>query len=144
MGLIFCPMSHNDNMRITGFVSTIEPAAIYWVEATMIFPRRHWAIRVIRRAGFPVRSREEKLLTDLLMRVSRENPKELPTAEQVLFAALRISHSQTAVNKVAENLAVSPLAAERALAKLPNAAIAVAGQRKMEQFIQVANQIHFQ
>jgi hypothetical protein len=110
----------------------------------MIFPRRHWAVRVIRRAGFPVRSREERLLTDLLMRASRKNPKELPTAEQVLFAALRMFHSQTVVNKVVEGLAVSPLAAERALAKLPNAAIAVAAQRKMEQFIQVANQIHFQ
>jgi hypothetical protein len=92
----------------------------------MIFPRRHWAIRVIRRAGFPVRSREERLLADLLMRASRKNPKELPTAEQVLFAALRMFHSQTAVKKVVEGLAVSPLAAERALAKLPNAAIAVA------------------
>jgi hypothetical protein len=122
----------------------LDRADSTWVETIMIFPRRHWAIRVIRRAGFPVHSREERLLTDILMRASRENPKELPTAEQVLFAALRMFHSQSAVNKVAESLAVSPLAAERALAKLPNAAVAIAAQRKMEQFIQVANQIHFQ
>ena len=110
----------------------------------MIFPRRRWAIRVIKKAGFAIRSREGRVLTGLLIGASKKNPKELPIAEQVLFAALRMFHSQTAVNNVVEGLAVSPLAAERALAKLPNAAIAVAAQRKMEQFIQVANQIHFQ
>jgi hypothetical protein len=76
--------------------------------------------------GFPIRSREAKLLIDLLMRASKESSKGLPTAEQVLLSALRMFHDKTAVVKVAKGLAVSPLAAERALAKLPNAAITLA------------------
>jgi hypothetical protein len=82
------------------------------------------------------------LLIDLLMHASKKTPKELPTAEQVLFSALRIFHNQTAVATVAEELAVSPAAAERALAKLPKAAIAVAAENRMKSFVQVANRIH--
>ena len=51
-------------------------------------------------------------------------------------------HDKTAVAKVAKELAVSPLAAERALAKLPNAAIALASENRMRQFVDVANRIH--
>jgi hypothetical protein len=43
---------------------------------------------------------------------------------------------------VAKELAVSPLAAERALAKLPNAAIALASENRMRQFVEVANRVH--
>ena len=90
----------------------------------------------------PIRSREAKVLIDLLMRASKKSSKGLPTAEQVLFSALRMFHDKTAVAKVAKELAVSPLAAERALAKLPNAAIALASENRMRQFVEVANRIH--
>jgi len=110
----------------------------------LIFSRRLWANRVIKKAGFPIRSREAKLLIDLLARASKKNSKGLPTAEQVLFSALRMFHDKTAVAKMAEELAVSPLAAERALAKLPKAAIAVASENRMRSFVQVANRIHTQ
>jgi hypothetical protein len=79
---------------------------------------------------------------DLLMRASKKHSKELPTAEQVLFSALRMFHDEVAIAKVAEDLAVSPLAAELALAKLPQAAIALAAEHKMRQFVEVANRIH--
>ena len=108
----------------------------------MIFSRRLWAIRVIKKAGFPIRSREARLLIDLRMRASKKNSKELPTAEQVLFSALRMFHDRRAVAKVAVDLAVSPLAAERALAKPPNAAVALAAENRMRQFVEVANRIH--
>ena len=108
----------------------------------MTFSRRLWANRVIKKAGFPIRSREAKVLINLLMRASRKNSKGLPTAEQVLFSALRMFHDKTAVAKMAEELAVSPLAAERALAKLPRAAITLASENRMRQFVEVANRIH--
>jgi len=41
---------------------------------------------------------------------------------------MRHLSGQTAVAKVAEELAISPLAAERALAKLPKAAITLAAE----------------
>jgi hypothetical protein len=57
------------------------------------------------------------------MRASKKHAKGLPTAEQ-------------------EELAVSTLAAERALAKLPQAAIDLASEKRMRQFVDVANRIH--
>jgi hypothetical protein len=108
----------------------------------LIFSRRLWANRIIKKAGFPVRSREARLLIDLLMRASKKHSMGLPTAEQVLFSALRMFHDKTAVAKVADELAISPLAAERALAKLPTAAIALASENRMRQFVEVANRIH--
>ena len=76
------------------------------------------------------------------MRTSKKQSKGLPTAEQVLFSALRMFHDKTAVAKIAEELAVSPLAAERALAKLPEAAITLASKNRMRQFVEIANRIH--
>jgi hypothetical protein len=98
--------------------------------------------KVIKKAGFRVRSREAKSLIDLLMRASRKHAKGLPTAEQVLFSALRMFHDKTAIAKMAKELAVSTLAAERALAKLPQAAIALASENRMRQFVDVAKRIH--
>ena len=109
----------------------------------MVFKRRRWAIRVIKRAGFLTRFREGKILVDLLVGESKRNPKDLPTPEQVLFAALRMFHNQAAIARMAETLGVSPVEAESALAKLPNAAIAIAAEKRMAQFLQVANRIHF-
>jgi hypothetical protein len=108
----------------------------------LIFSRRLWANRIIKKAGFPSRSREARLLIDLLMGASKKHSRGLPTAEQVLFAALRMFHDKTAVAKVASELAISPLAAERALAKLPTAAISLASENRMRQFVEVANRIH--
>ena len=108
----------------------------------MVFKRRRWAIRVIKRAGFLTRSRKGKILVDLLVDASKANPKDLPTPEQVLFAALRMFHDKTAVAKVAEELEVSPATAESALAKLPKAAIALASENRMGQFVEIANRIH--
>ena len=109
----------------------------------MVFGRRRWAIRVIKRAGFLTRSREGKILVDLIVGASKKNPKDLPTAEQVLFAALRMFHNPAAIARMTGGLGVSPVDAESALAKLPNAAIAIAAEKRMEQFVEVANRIHF-
>jgi hypothetical protein len=76
------------------------------------------------------------------MGASKKHSRGLPTAEQVLFSALRMFHDKTAVAKVANELAISPLAAERALAKLPTAAITLASENRMRQFVEVANRIH--
>ena len=81
-------------------------------------------------------------MIDLLMRVSRGNSKQLPTAEQVLFAALRLFHDKAAIDGVAKELEVSQLAAELALTKLPKAAIEHGDDYKMEQFVEVAKRIH--
>jgi hypothetical protein len=67
----------------------------------LVFKRRRWAIRVIKRAGFLTRSREGKILVDLLVGESKRNPKDLPTPEQVLFAALRMFHNQAAIARMA-------------------------------------------
>ena len=107
----------------------------------VIFARRLWATRVIKKAGFRVRSREARLVINLLIRTSKTS-KGLPTAEQVFFSALRMFHDKKAIAEVAEELAVSPSVAERALAKLPNAAIALASENRMRQFVDVANRIH--
>jgi hypothetical protein len=106
----------------------------------MIFPRRRWAIRVIEKAGFATQSREGTILLDLLVQASKQNSPtgSLPTAEQVLTSALRMVENQFAIIKVAEALAVSPLAAETALARLPQAAIAVAAEHGMKQFVEIA------
>jgi len=121
---------------------TLDAAAKRLSGNKLIFSRRLWAIRVIKKAGFPIRSREARLLIDLLMRASKKNSKEFPTAEQVLFSALRMFHDKAAIAKVAEELAVSPLAAERALAKLPKASIVLAAENRMGQFVEIANRIH--
>ena len=107
----------------------------------LIFARRLWAIRVIKKAGFRVRSREARLVIDLLMHTCKTS-KGLPTAEQVFFSALRMFHDKKAVARVAEELAVSPSVAERALAKLPKAAITLASENRMGQFVEVANRVH--
>ena len=107
----------------------------------MILPQRRWAIRVSNKAGFQTRSREASLLIQLLIRASRNNPKGLPVAEQVLIAALRMFHDRTTVSEVAEKLAISASAAERALASLPKAAIEVAAENKMNSFVEVVNRI---
>jgi hypothetical protein len=52
-------------------------------------------------------------------------------------------HNQAAIARMAEGLGVSPVDAESALAKLPNAAIAIATEKRMDQFVEVANRIHF-
>jgi hypothetical protein len=109
----------------------------------LVFKRRRWAIRIIKRAGFLTRSREGKILVDLLVGASKKNPEDLPTAEQVLFAALRMFHNPAAIARMTGGLGVSPVDAESALAKLPNAAIAIAAEKRMEQFVEVANRIHF-
>jgi hypothetical protein len=111
-------------------------------ETTVIFARRLWATRIIKKAGFRVPSREARLVIDLLMRTSKKTSKGLPTAEQVLFSALRVVQDKKAVAKVAEELAVSPSAAELALAKLPKAAITLAAENRMRQFVEVANRVH--
>ena len=108
----------------------------------MFFSRRRWATRVVKRAGFPSGSGEARVLIDLLMRASMENSKGLPTDEQVFFAALRLFHSQTAIAGVAKELKVSSLAVERSLAKLPKAAIDLASEHRMQQFVEVAKRIH--
>ena len=94
----------------------------------MVFARRLWASRITQKAGFPIRSQEARLLINLLMRASKKNPKELPTAEQVLFAALRMFHDKTLLLKWQKNLEVSS-SAERTLAKLPKAAIDLASEK---------------
>ena len=81
----------------------------------MFFSRRRWATRVVEKAGFPSVSGEARVLIDLLMRASRENSQQLPTAEQVFFAALRLFHDKAAVARVAKELEVSQLAAELTL-----------------------------
>ena len=80
-------------------------------------------------------------MIDLLIRTSKKTSKGLPTAEQVLFSALRMFHDKKAVAKVAEELAVSPSVAECAL-KLPKAAITLAAENRMRQFVEVANRVH--
>jgi hypothetical protein len=101
--------------------------------------RRQWARRVIKKAGFPSRSREASLLTDLLRNASRANSKQLPIPEQVLVAALRLVDDKTVVIKLAQDLAVSSVKAERDLARLPKAAIVLAAENNMNSFLQLAN-----
>ena len=96
----------------------------------MLFSRRRWATRVVKKAGFPSGSGEARVLIDLLMRASRENSKQLPTTEQVFFAALRLCHDKAAMAGVAKELEGSSLAAERSLAKLPKAATDLASEHK--------------
>jgi hypothetical protein len=52
---------------------------------------------------------------------SKRNPKDLPKSEHVLFAALRMFHSQAAIARMAETLQVSRVDAESPLTRLPNA-----------------------
>jgi hypothetical protein len=108
-----------------------------------MFTRRHWARRVIKKAGFPSHSREATLLTDLLRNASKANSKQLPISEQVLVAALRLVDDKTVVTKLAQDLAVSSVKAERDLARLPKAAIVLAAENKMNSFLQLANRNQF-
>ena len=109
----------------------------------MIFGRWRWATRVIQKVGFATGSREARVLIGLLASASTKNAKRLPTAEQVFFAALRLFHDKAAVARVAKELEVSQLAAELTLTKLPKAAIDLASDNRMEQFVEVARRIHF-
>jgi hypothetical protein len=83
----------------------------------------------------------QRELRKLLLRASKKAP-ELPTAEQVLFTALRLFHDRKAVAQAAEELSLSAWGAERMLARLPKAAITLGSKYRMEQFVDVANRIH--
>jgi hypothetical protein len=52
-------------------------------------------------------------------------------------------HNQAAIARMTETLGVSRVEAESALAQLPKAAIAIATEKRMAQFLQIANRIHF-
>ena len=83
------------------------------------------------------------MLTDLLRNASKANSKQLPVSEQVLVAALRLVDDKTIVTKLAQDLAVSSVKAERHLARLPKAAIVLAAENKMNSFLQLANRNQF-
>lgn len=96
--------------------------------------RRLWATRVIEKAGFPIGSREAKVLIDMLIWASKHTPQQVPISESVLISAIRMQHNQTAIVKIADDLIVDPAAAKNALAKLPIAAIGVAVEHGMTDF----------
>ena len=82
------------------------------------------------------------MLTDLLRNASKDNSK-LPISEQVLVAALRLVDDKTVVTKLAQDLAISSVIAQRDLARLPKAAIVLAAENKMNSFLQLANRNQF-
>lgn len=108
---------------------------------TMLFPRRCWAVRVVAKAGFRVPSREARTLIGMLIFASRQQPSKLPVAEQVLISAMRMFLNQSAVVKLAEELAASPAAAEEGLKRLPEAALAVASEYGLTAFVETVNRL---
>jgi hypothetical protein len=79
----------------------------------------------------------------LLRNASKANSKQLPISEQVLVAALRLVDDKTELTKLAQELAVSSVKAERDLARPPKAAIVLAAENKMNSFLQLANRNQF-
>jgi len=137
----------------------------------MVFPNRTWAIRVIEKAGFPVRSKEATVLIDMLILGGRtgcyggfsigpdpspspdtglpqviatgifstsEPDSQMPVPDGVLFSAMRMVYSHTAIERLMKELAVSPMEAENVLGKLPKAAVAVATEHGMIDFVKWA------
>jgi hypothetical protein len=96
----------------------------------LLFPRRRCAVRLIEKMGLPIKSREASILIELVIWASKQNQramqqaigKSLSVAELVLIAAARMANSPSATTKIAQELAVSPIAAENALIRLSKAA----------------------
>jgi hypothetical protein len=111
----------------------------------MLFPRRRWAIRIIEKAGFRIQSREASVLIELIIWASKQNQRmmersigqSLPVRDGVLVAAMAMENNQSAVVRVAEELAVHPVAAEKALAQLATAARDVAIENGLSKLIEI-------
>jgi hypothetical protein len=104
----------------------------------MFFAGRRWATRVVKKTGFPIRSREATALIEMLIWASKQFPSRVPVAESVLMSAMTMIHNQRAVISLAEDLDGNPVAAEKALAELSEAAIAVATEHGMPDFVRLA------
>src|SRR3954464_5061212 len=85
-------------------------------ERTFSFGRRRWAIRVIERTTSPVMSRAGTAMIELLIFASKQTPLSVP--ESILVPAARIGENQSAIVRLAEELAVHPAAAKKALMKM--------------------------
>jgi hypothetical protein len=104
----------------------------------MLFPRRRWAIRVVEKTSFSIRSREATALIEMLIWASKQLPNEAPVAERVLMSAMTMVHNQSAIVDLAAELDVHPVAAQKTLAELQEAAILVATERGMPEVVRLA------
>jgi hypothetical protein len=107
----------------------------------MFFARRRWATRVVEKTGFPIRSREATELIEMLIWASKQFPSRVPAAESVLVSAMRMVHNQSAMVNLANGLDGDLVAAEKALAQLSEAAIAVATEHGMPDFVRLARRL---
>jgi hypothetical protein len=96
----------------------------------MLFQRRIWATRIIKKAGIPILPKKGRVLINLLIATAKQAPKETSPAKATLVAALSVAQSKAA--------AASPLALQNALAELPQAAIEVAKEYGMTDFAEWA------
>ena len=107
----------------------------------MFFARRRWAARVVEKTGFPVRSRQASELIEMLIWASKQFPSRAPVAESVLIAGMRMVHNQSAIVNLANGLDGDLVAAEKALARLSEAAVAVATEHGMPDVVRLGRRI---
>jgi hypothetical protein len=74
----------------------------------------------------------------MLIWASKQFPSQVPVAESVLMPAITMVHNQSAVISLAEDLDEDPVAAEKTLAHLSEAAIAVATEHGMPDLVRLA------
>src|SRR5262245_45220710 len=89
----------------------------------VLFQRRIWATRIVKKAGLPVLPKMGRVLIDLIIATAKQAPKDVSPAKATLVAAISVAQSKQA--------AASPVALQNALAKLPQAAIEVAKEYGM-------------
>jgi hypothetical protein len=104
----------------------------------MLSPRRRWAVRVVEKTSFAIRSREATALIEMLIWASKQLPSQAPIAERVLMSAMTMVQNQSAIVDLAAELDVHPVAAQKALAELQEASISVATERGMPDFVRFA------
>jgi hypothetical protein len=107
----------------------------------MLFPRRGWAIRVIKKTSFSIRSREATTLIEMLIWASKQLPSQAPVGERVLISAMTMVHNQSAIVDLAAELDLHPVAAQKALAELQEAAISVATEHGMPDLVRLARRL---
>jgi CheY-like chemotaxis protein len=98
----------------------------------MFFERRRWARRIVDRVCVNMHSQEATLLVHMIIWAAKHMPAKASKREAVIMAAIGMAANQTAIARVAEELVVPPDVAQRFLARIHGAAVALARENGMQ------------
>src|SRR5262249_28644179 len=113
----------------------------------MLFPRRTWATRVIRKMGVPIKSKEATALIELLIWASKEDTKmmkdvavfSLSSSELIVAWATRMYRNRSAVWQFAEEASIDEAQALEILKDMRTAGMALAQEHGMKKLLELEN-----